>query len=222
MSQLNLPLDQQSKKIIERTVDEFLKDKVFELIWKHTFHYITFFESFDGFSTSGTATIDKDDVQLTTGATSGNSANIVKTPAWQGLVTFSQQSYWRTTISVSTVTAVTKYFVVGSLASGSYYGFKIVDDSLKGVSYDGTTEKTVDLATISTGTYNLEARYLPSNKIIFLVNAAESGVITQNLPLPVVTVNVNFFEFKITTNANAAKTMQFSFFEYLQSRNILR
>lgn len=222
MGQLNLPLDQQSKKIIEKTVDEFLEDKIFDLIWKKTFHWTTFFESLDGFSTSGTVTVDEDDVLLTTGASDGDSANIIKTPSWQGLITFSQQSYWRTAIEVSSVAAVTKYLIVGGLASGSYYGFKIVDDSLKGVSYDGSTEKTVDLLTISTSTYNIEARYLPRNKIIFLVESAERGVITENLPSPADVANAKLFEFKVTTNENVAKSMQVSFFEYLQSRNILR
>lgn len=220
--QLKYPLDEQSKNIIKQAVGEIIEEDIHSLIWKKTFHWITFFESLDGFATTGTVVADKDKVLFTTGAVSGNSANMVKTPAWQGIITFSQKSYWRTNIAVDTITAVTEYLVVGSLSSGSYYGFKTVNDSLKGVSYDGTTEKTVDLMTVAVASYNLEARYTPSNKIVFYVNGDERGTIMVNLPSPVATPNVNLFEFKITTNATGAKTMQVSFFEYLQSRNVLR
>ena len=42
--QLKFPLDQQSKRIIETTVDEFLDAKIHSNLWKRTFHWITFFE----------------------------------------------------------------------------------------------------------------------------------------------------------------------------------
>jgi len=222
--QLKYPLDGQSKKIIEKAVDEFIDQKVHSLIWKRTFHYVTFFESLDGFGTAGAVvTLDKDDLLLTTGGTENDAAYVVKTPAWQGMVTFSQKSYWRSSIVISSIANATTYFVVGALSAGSYYGFKVVDDSLKGVSFDGTTEKTVDLKTIEAATaYNIEARYLPSDKIVFFVNSVETGVISANLPSPAITTNVNLFELKIVTNEAAAKTIQLSFFEYLQSRNVLR
>ena len=228
MSQLNLPLDQISKKIIESTVDEFLEDKIFDLVWKKTFHWITFFESLDGFNVVANAqSIDKDDVAISTSAVNGNSAYVRKTPGYQGLITFSQKSVMRTTFIIDSVANVTVYLVVGGTSSGEYYGFKVVNDSLKGVSYDGTTESTVSLQTISANTsYNVEARFSPNDKIIFLVNATERGVLTTNLPSGISAgaeaVNVNLIEFKITTNTTAAKELKFSFFEYLQSRNILR
>ena len=224
MQQLQFPLDQVSKKIIERTVDEFLEDKIFDLVWKKTFHWITFFESLDGFAVvADVQSIDHNDVVITTSAVNGNTASVKKQPQWQGLITFSQKSYMRSAFTINSVANVTAYIIIGSTSSGSYYGFKIVNDSLKGVSKDGTTEKTVDLKTISASTsYNIEARYSPADKIVFLVDAVEMGVITQNLPSRADTPNILPLHFSITTNTTAAKTLQFSFWEYMQARNILR
>ncbi len=226
--QLKHPLDKQSKKIIEQAVDEFLDQKVFDLIWKRTFHWLTFFESLDGFGVTADAySVDKDDVVITTSDVKDNEAKVTKTPAFQGLITFSQPSRMRTSFSISSVSDVTSYMIVGSTSSGEYYGFKIVDNSLKGVSYDGTTENAVVLQTISASTvYALEARMYPNNKTIFIVNTVEKGVSVSNLPSGITSgtavANVNLMEFSITTGTTAAKTLQFSFFEYFQKRNVLK
>ena len=222
--QLKYPLDPQSKKIIERTVDEFLEDKIFDLMWKNTFHWITLFESLDGFNvTADVQNISHSGVSITTSDVEDNVAYLTKQPSIQGLITFSQKSCMRSAFVIGSVADVTSYILVGDTSSESYYGFKIVDNSLKGVSYDGTTEKTVDLKTISASTvYSIEARFSPADKIIFLVNAVEMGVIQENLPSRLAVVNILPLRFSIQTNTTAAKTLQFSFWEYLQSRDILR
>lgn len=222
--QLTFPIDQQSKKIIEKVVDEFLENKIFDLIWKKTFHWITFFESLDGFSVQADAqTINHNGLAITTSAVNGNVAYVRKQPSWQGLCVFSQKSHMRSAFLIDSVANVTCYILAGDTSSGSYYGFKVVNNSLKGVSFDGTTEKTIDLQTISAATaYNIEARYSPADKIVFLVNSVERGIINQNLPSRLDVPNVLPLHFSITTNTTATKTMQFSFWEYLQTRNVLR
>lgn len=224
MSQLKLPLDQISKSIIEKTVDEFLEDKVFDLTWKNTFHWITFFESLDGFTVAADShSIDHANLVITTSDVEDNTAYVKKQPSIQGLITFSQRSNMRTAFIIGSVADVTAYMLVGNTGANDYYGFKIVNNSLKGVSKDGTTEKTVDLQTISASTvYGIEARYSPADKIIFLVDAVEKGVINQNLPSRTEVAEILPLHFSIQTNTTAAKTLQFSFWEYLQSRNILR
>jgi len=224
MSQLKYPLDKKSESIIEKTVDKFLENKIFDLIWKRTFHWVTFFESLDGFS----VTADAQDltlglVEITTSAAEDNTAFVFKQPAKQGVITFSERSRMRTTLIFASVADITAYAIVGQITEGfSYYGFKVVNNTLYGVSYDGTTEKTVELQTITTAQFNVEARYTPASKIVFYVDSDEKGVINENLPSRVATPNISLMRFEITTNAEAAKTMQFSFFEYLQSRNVLR
>jgi len=225
MGQLSYPLDQESKKIVERTVDEFLEQKVFDLIWKKTFHWLEMFDSLDGCHVVADAsTIDYNGIAISTSNVNADTAYVQKTPSWQGLITFSQRSNLRSNFVISSVTNVTAYILVGNTYSGqSYYGFKIVNNVLKGVSFDGSTQKTVDLMTIEASTsYAIEARYSPAGKIIFLVNTVERGVITENLPSRIEVANVYPLNFSITTNTTAVKTLQFSFWEYLQSRNILR
>lgn len=232
--QLKYPLDQTSKRIIEQTIDETLEEKVFDMIWKRTIHWITFFESLDGFSATadGAGTIAQSsgaDIIFTTGATSGNANELVKQPAEQGLLTFSRKSNMRTGMLVGQITDQTVYLVAGGLSSGSYYGFKITNATLYGVVSNGTTESTVSLATIAASTvYALEARYEPKSKVVFYVDAVERGIIQHSVaaPLPLAdessTASIRLLDIKITTNAAAAKVMQVSFFEYLQHRNILR
>ena len=229
--QLKYPLDPTSKKVLEQTVDEFLEDKIFDLIWKRTFHWITFFESLDGFTMSadglGTNVLSGADLNMTTGAVSGNANEIIKQPSWQGLMTFSRRSAMRTSVVLTQVTTQTIYLVTGGLSSGSYYGFKIVNATLSGVSYNGTTETLVTLATlIGATTYNLEARYSPKDKIVFYVNSVDRGTINHavatSLPLADETSETQLMDIKLTTNTIAAKTMQVSFFEYFQLRNILK
>lgn len=212
------------KQAVEATINDILADKIFDTIWKKTFHWITVFESLDGFNFNAGATQSTNGsyVQLATSAVLNNEVEINKQPSWQGLITFSQRSYFRSNIYFNNTTNQTIYLTVGNKDTTNYYGFKIIDANLYGVSYDGTTEKTILLTTITATNYNLEARYLPSNKIVFLVESLEIGVITTNLPLPVTTSNVQLMDIRIKTTATAIKTIQVSFFEYLQVRNILQ
>jgi len=219
----NYPPSVDLKVAVDSVLDENLPDKIFDLIWKKTFHWITLFESLDGFNFTAGATQSTNGsyVELKTSSTLNNEVEINKQPAWQGLITFSQRSYFRTNISFTDITDQTIYATVGNKGTTNYYGFKIVADALYGVSYDGTTEKTILLQTITATTFNLEARYLPSNKIVFLVDSVEKGTITVNLPIPVKTSNVQLMDIRIKTTATAVKTIQVSFFEYLQTRNVL-
>ena len=232
---LPYPLDPNSRSVLERVTDDFLLDKVFDLTWKKMFHYLTTFESLNttnsGFGTtfvgSGTATADGTQVALATGATSGNSTEINKRPSWYGLATFNQKSNFRSTFVVDSVASQTAYIIVGATGSHDYYGFKITNGTLYGVTKDGTTENAVSLQSILASTsYNIEARYVPGSGVSFYVNSTFKGKSTANLPRPYVSgvgvVNHNLFDIIITTNEAVAKSMRMSFFEYLQFRNVLK
>lgn len=217
------PINPETKSQVSQMLDELLPDKIFDLIWKKTFHWITFFESFDGFALSATApTIGSANISLTTSGALNNEVEISKPPLFQGLITFSQRSAFRTTINLSVITNQTAYITVGNKDSTHYYGFKISNATLYGVSYDGSTENAVTLATISASTaYTIEARYTPTDKVVFFVDTIEKGVSKVNLPSPVVTANAQLMDIRIKATQAEAKTLQVSFFEYLQRRNIL-
>jgi hypothetical protein len=123
----------------------------------------------------------------------------------------------------------TAYMVRGATPQSSfahnYYGFKIVDGVLYGVSYGGS-ESTIQLMTLANKTaYIIEARYNPSDKIVYSVmnnttlKMEEKGVIKTNLPAPVNTNTETFYGFEISTDASPVNhTVQLmgSFLEYLQ------
>jgi hypothetical protein len=127
----------------------------------------------------------------------------------------------------------TAYYVRGATPYSNYnhpyYGFKIVDGVLYGCTRNsGATESTVQLQTLSNKTaYVVEARYFPSDKVIFSVmnnstlKMEEKGVITTNLPLPTNTNTETWYGFEISTDTTPPKvahTVQLngSFLEYLQ------
>ena len=210
------------KQSVNKALDELLPDKIFDSVWKKIFHYLTTFESFDGFTLSGVPTIDGTGITLTTTGDDENEIQVTKQPAWQGLITFSQQSYFKTAVSLSQVTNQEIYITVGNKDTTHYYGFKIIDANLYGITYDGTTENAVLLQTVTATTYNLEARYSPSDKVIFLVESVEKGVSASNLPSPAETANVQLMDTRIKAKEAEVKVIQLSFFEYLQKRDILQ
>ncbi len=206
--------------------DSNFTDLLIQRIWKQMFTWVTFFESLDGFTKSlsgGSITINGTNIVLSSSATSGNYARLIKEPSWQGLSTFYAKNMFRTAVVFNSITNQEAYLVFGNLTD-KYYGFKVVNGTLYGVVNDGSTETTTELQTISTSTnYNLEAIYYPKNKIVFYVNAGgvnwdPKGIITTGLMKPEKLVNFYLMDIKIKTNENADKTMQLSFWQYLQSR----
>lgn len=220
---INYPIDPVSKFVLEQTTDDFLPSKIFDLFWKKLFFFQTFFESTSGFTTTGTITLTGTDVKIETAATLNATASIVKQPSWQGFLNFNQRSAFRAALILNQVAAQEIYIVTGNVgATDKRYGFKVVNNTLKGVSHDGTTEKTIDLQTVSASTvYNLEARFLPNQQVQFLVDNKEMGVITENLPYtdgP----RSQLMTAQVKTTEAVAKSIQLSFFQYLQYRNVLK
>lgn len=197
-----------------------------DIRWSKHFDFITFFESLDGFDVNdGTGTVVAGPTQITFTTTDVDDefAELTKKPQQQGFMTFSQLSRFRTTISMGSVADVSVWILHGSIGNQSY-GFKVVDNAIYGFTRDiGGTEATVLLQTISASTnYNLEARYQPNQKIIFLVNAIEKGTFITNLPTATTdALNSNLMDIKLQTNTTAVKTMVMSFFQYQSSRNVL-
>lgn len=215
----------------QQITNEFFAEKLMELTWKKTFHYLTLFDSLDGFDQvfSGAGTIaypgstDASYVILTTGATSTDATTMRKTSALNGLITFSQRSFMRASFVATASTTQEAYVKVGTF-DGQGYGFKIVDGAIWGTTHNGSTEatSTASLQTIAANTaYQLEARYSPDVQVIFFVNATERGSISSILPSSTIAANPDLMTFRIKTTANSARSIQTSHFEYLQYRDVL-
>ncbi len=220
------------KAAVSRVLDEgLLSDKILDGIWNNIFYYRTVFEDVaidiktctpgSGLDCPSTG-VDPDGLILVTeAATTGNFADVDKTPLAESGLNWSKRARLRIGFRVPSIAAQTVYMIRGSQnISSPYYGFKITNATLMGVTYDKTTEKTVTLQTIVASTsYLVEARYSPSDKVVFLVDGVEKGVITSNLINPQDSVKRAFYNFRITTNENVGKTLIIAFLEYIQLKS---
>lgn len=224
---LPYPLSYTDQKSVEKTTDIYMPDKVFEMMWKKLFHWITFFESLDGYTItnvgSSSSAVDGTQILMTTGAIANDSTTVLKSPSFQGLITFSQDSNMRSNFTVNHESNYEHYIVLGSLTGGQGgYGFKISDGSIYGYTNDGSSTSSILLQAISTSTiYSIEARYRVNSNVIFYIDNVEVGILSTTLPSPVATPNITLMTLKAKTTDANAKNIQISFFEYLQRRNVL-
>ena len=154
--QLTYPLDKITKTLIANEVREEMYRSIFDVMWKKIFAWETFFETKDGYDTSG-ATISSNKVAILTGANLNDTAHIQKNASYNGLLNFYNRSAFRSGFLTNGVSAITAYITVGGVQGGSNgYGFKIVNDKLYGVVHNGTSETTVELQTISEQNYTVQ------------------------------------------------------------------
>lgn len=245
------PPNEDFKRAVEEAMDEILPEKILDLVWNEYFYLFEWLGSVNvvtsqaadsagdteeditlpgiwgTFTGPGNAlvSVSSSRVTLTTGTTSGSGAGIEKDPAIQGILRYDRKQRFRTAFQISVITNVTAHLVRGDNNGGNvYYGFKINAGTLQGVTRNGGSETTIDLQSISANTgYDLEARLLPGNKVLFLVRDANNpntfeprGVLTTNLPTE--NPNFNYATIRIDTSNTTSKSLEVSFFEYAQKR----
>lgn len=207
-------------------VPTWSSEQLFDYQWKKVFHYMSLFESLDGFtvSTKGDASqvsVDGSQLLLQTEGKIGSYASIAKQPLWQGVITFSQKSNFRTTFVLTNPASVEFYSGIGGYMNQGY-GFKVANGNLYGFTHDGVREKTVLLQSAKGDIYTLEARYEPTKRVTFLVQSIEKGVLSDNLPSSTEVPNRDLMFMRLLTTDDAPKVLQSSYFEYLQARNVLK
>lgn len=227
---LEFPLSAQSIETLRQFLRTNLGDVMLDVAWNDYFYYRTVFEDVnqDLFScTPGTgalcpaSSVAPDGLVLNTEAAAINDfAEVEKTPLADSGLAWDKRQRMRIGFRPEFVAAQTIYMVRGSRnLTGPYYGAKIVNATLKGVSYDGTTETTVDIATLTAATsYVFEARYMPGENIVFLVDGVQIGVLNASLPNPSDATVRGFYDFYLRTDANVGKTLTIAFFEYIQKK----
>lgn len=201
-------------------------DQLFDYQWKKVFHYTSLFDSLDGFTVAtqgekAEVSVDGSQLLLLTGAKAGSFAEVLKQPLWQGVITFSQKSNFRTTFVLTNTANAEFYTGVGSYQNQGY-GFKVANGNLYGFTNDGRNEKTVLLQPAKGDIYTVEARYEPNRKVAFLVNATEKGTISEMLPGAGEVPNRDFMFIRLMTTNDVPKVLQTSYVEYLQARNVLK
>lgn len=221
--QLNYPPNVDSIKSIAYATDWFLKDKIFDLLTLNINRHFTEFASKDDWTetqTGSTSDIGGVGIILTTGTTTNDYIQEKRPTQWLGEapISFKYRSMLMTDMNIASAAATnqTIYCLVGDLAT-SYYGFKVLNATLYGVAKGGTGEQTVSLGTVSVATnYTLKAIYNPGTGTMFYVNGVGLGRLTAETPLTSAVTNI--FTLKISTEANASKSVRFGYVDFLQIR----
>jgi len=241
--QLTYPLDEISKRIIREEIKNNISQFVFDSVWNDFMHFTTIFESSDGYDTfvssGAVASVGPNGIVLSTSTTSSNLAQIYRYPdptfgtaVLTPFLSWKQPSRFRANMEVSSITNQTGYIVAGldpTAASLPFYGFKIVNNTLYGVTRkdSGGGESTVSLATIAVNTnYVIEARHYPDiHKVEFYMESSGKmqlmGTLTTDTTIPDLT-NTNhngLLFYSIQTAENADKQLTSSYFEYIQRRD---
>ena len=244
------PANNEQERAIEEVLNKILPDKIYDAVWNDFFYYFTNFDSMEASTGDNTfeeagviaVTLSGWSVDVEADVTAASFMQKVQIPSLGGSdVGLNRNLGWgtpqrfRANFSFYDSTApgapeFTGYIVRGATPQSSYgqphFGFKIIDDTLYGtVDSVAAAEQTVQLQSVSNGTaYVVEARYLPSDKVIFLVQdnttlkMEEKGVITTGLINPNSTLTSAFYGIENTRTNN--HTVQFlgSFFEYIQKQ----
>jgi hypothetical protein len=238
---LDRNLDNQSKDILHQEVSK----RIMDIVWDDYYHYHTFFEAVGTtgtnygwiVSSSGANTgVDSTGLFLETGTSTGNEAFVLKAPLYQNILSFDLESRFRTSFYVDSVSNIRVFIGGGNGTSGgtltvnlNYYGFYLENNTLYGVTSNGSTGSRVALMTVvANNLYLLEARYVPGNKATFYVSdgttfpsipsintrAKERGSLTTTLPSGDGTLT----RFQIETRENAEKNLGIGFYEYIQQK----
>jgi hypothetical protein len=112
---------------------------------------------------------------------------------------------------LTNTTTNTVYVVCGQLSSNNFFGFKIVNGAVYGVSYKaGQSEQMVNLGFTMTNSAQtiLEARLYAGSKIEFYINNFLYGTFTTTAQIPAGTTGANtLMAAKIQITVAAARTL---------------
>lgn len=158
-------------------------------------HWLTFFESVDGYSTGGVGTevvdVSLGHLQLQTGGVTNNTAFAVK--YFNSAVAFGMSWDKQRSIKIgfSFLTPIARAKTVrfgmgGQVTSdiAQQIGFFISNETLYGYVADGSSYDLVSYGTITSSTvYDCEARSDGAGTVEFFVNGTSIGTLTTNVPI---------------------------------------
>ncbi len=189
------------------------------------FHWLTTFESIDGFFKSGGGiTLDSDGrgVELVNTASTNNEQRLYKNLGGFAptTLTWDKERKIKLKVSLDETTAQTVWLVTGSVSvnTARHFGFVVATNGvLYGTVANGTSETNAAYGSIGTGQVLLEARYVPNESVEFYVDGVFKGRITTNLPSG--TTDSQFLSWIATiTLENVAKTIQVGFWDFWQEK----
>lgn len=194
------------------------------------FHWLTLFESLSGYTVQGDVSLDGTQMTVRTADQTDATSWIIKQPAWQNFLSFKYPSAFRSAFVAGGVKNVQAYLVHGSAmdkTGRSYYGFKLVNQTLWGVaSGDGTDheQSVLLMENISpVDSYAVSAKYQPNKSVVFEATSLMGGEtktakITNNLPRYTSRQpHIDLVNALVQTKDSNKKSLGISFFEFVES-----
>lgn len=187
---------------------------------RNDFHWLPVFESLDGYPNTGTVTISSSGfVRLATAGTTNATSTMSKQLAYSsGLLTWNKNRKMRTMFDPVTTAAQLIYILVGNRANNDYMGFKIIDNTIYGVSNNGS-ESTLNCGTFTTPVAGiaLEFRFFTTDRVDYYVDNVFKGSIKTNLPIGTTTYANQVMDLYIKTTEDVAKNIDISYWDFWQA-----
>lgn len=231
-------------------IREIVSDKIIDINWRDFFHYATLFDTLDSTEDSG-ASVTANRLFMSASGT-GVIDYVRFRRIYQNLLSFDKESRFRTAFDVGSPSQTTgrpmqntqAYLGTGStgtsyseilsngLGSCSHYGFYVENDSLYGITSDGSgLYSTVFLTKVNVyDLFFIEALHFPRERVDFYVSEASNavtdpevkpviykGALTKTLPTGHRKA-VYEFSIKDANGATGDKDLDVGFFELIQRR----
>ncbi len=221
--QLSYPLDTQSQKILKDEVS----NSILDVLWSEIFYYSTIFESADGFTefpSVGGVSVGGP-LTLVTDGTLNDTIEIYKESPVD--VTHDKEQRFRVTLAVDEA-STEAYIVLGdngllnSITTDNYYGFKIINGAISGITDNNTDSDSVSLGVSVADledVVTLEAWLDPENRVVkFFVDGIEKGQTSTGVPKESVG-HLDFFSCYLKATTAAVKTLYVYKMEFIQKRD---
>lgn len=230
-AQLEYPLDAESEATLRIALEKILPEIILKIVWEKYYFYLDTPAIIDGANllgtwsmsaSGGTFSYSASSLVMNSGGTNGNYVYATKNfLTGSTLLDFDKYQRFRTEFRLSSVSNLVAYITRANKrsADNKYFGFKIVNNSLIGVSRDGSaSEQTIDLQTISANTtYSIEAILSPKERIVFMVNSKEIGALSSGIPSGTAPLEAFAVDLE-TTATEAQKTLRVSYFDFVQEK----
>ncbi len=182
---------------------------------RNDFHWITLFESIDGYQSAG-ATVIAGEVTLATNGVLYNEANLLKLPTYNfNQLTWNKDRKLRTQIKFDNTIQQDIHITIGNTGTLEHIGFYIVDNAMYACCCDGSTHNIVNIGTLSAASYAFEIRYTAGAKAEHYVNDVLKATLVNNLPSGINFANRVLY-ISIKDTGAQVKTLHLSFWDFWQ------
>lgn len=177
-------IDHLANSIVSDKLEEWIEMSAVGNFERKDFHWITLFESLDGYFKTGTPVASASGVYFETTDVVNNIQAISKTlDAFVFPLSWDKNRRVRTLVLFENDSEQEINIFCGlSNPTDNHIGFKVIDDILYGSVGNGSAETTLELMSIGVDYYSLEVVFTAGVQAEFFVDGVSQGVIDSGLP----------------------------------------